>query len=589
MPPTTNDREPILHPYARISDPGQRKGGGLKRQGAEAAEAIAAFARQYGFGVSKTVLVDDGVSAFRGRHLSPEHALGKFLVDAERGIIPPGDCLLIELWDRLSRQDLWAAIGLVNDLRQLEIHVGRLDRGKLLRCDSTDPGDFFEAAVGLMRGHSESAAKSMRNGAAWVRKRKEAREDRAVITHRLPAWVEERDGKLHLLPGPAAAVREIFTLAAAGYGHQAIIKRLAAEKVPPFGGTGRWARSYVAKILADRRCLGEFQPCDMRSVTVNGQAKRRRVPSGKPIPGYFPPVVSEEEFYAARAGAVQRKTKRGRTSKNINVFSGLLRCAHDGDTYFVSMSFGAWTRGGKGKGQSVLKNTASIEGRAKCCTFPLASFEAAVLTFLREIDPHEILNGDHGPDETTALRGQLEAADGELAEAAAFMDAHGFSATIGKRVTDLEAKKRDLAERLAVAREKAAHPLSETWGEAQTLLGALDKALDPEDARLRLRAALRRMIESVWLLVVPRGAVRLCAVQIWFTDGKRHRDYLVMHRPPKANQSGRTEGGCRAGSCVDVAALGPLDLRQRADAAKLQRLLEVLDVAALWEALPPVK
>src|SRR5271166_1972184 len=122
-------RDPVAHPYARISSTEQRKGSGLERQ---TKADLLGFCQEHSFSLSKNILVDDGVSAFRGKHLSPEHALGKFLQDAERGTIPRGDCLLIENWDRLSRQDVWAAIGLVNDLRQLGIHVGRLDRGKLL-------------------------------------------------------------------------------------------------------------------------------------------------------------------------------------------------------------------------------------------------------------------------------------------------------------------------------------------------------------------------------------------------------------------------------------------------------------------------
>src|SRR5262249_33112064 len=157
-----------------ISDPSQRKGGGLVRQTAEAATPAEHFCEMHGFTLSPRVLVDDGVSAFHGLNATPEHELGKFLLDARAGLYPRGDCLLLENYDRLSRDDPWAAIGLVNDLRQLGIHVGRLDRMKLLRYDSTDVGDFFEAAIEFMRGHSESLAKSERNGKAWEEKRKAA-------------------------------------------------------------------------------------------------------------------------------------------------------------------------------------------------------------------------------------------------------------------------------------------------------------------------------------------------------------------------------------------------------------------------------
>jgi DNA invertase Pin-like site-specific DNA recombinase len=559
--PESTSREPVLHPYARISDPKQRKGRGLYRQvlDPQTRQAIAAFCEQEGFRPAAAALVDDGVSAFRGRHLSPQHALGKFLADAERGVIPAGDCLLIENWDRLSRQDVWAAVGLVNDLRQLGIHVGRLDRMKLLRADSTDPGDFFEAAVELMRGNSESAAKSNRLAASWRARRAAAREGGAVMTRRAPAWLEAHAGGFRVRAGAAAALRRLFELAAAGYGQEATIKRLNAEGLPAPGG-GVWTRSYAGKLLADRRLLGELQP---------RRADRARTPDGPAIPDYYPRVLTDEEFYAAREGAAQRRVRRGALGKHVNVFAGLLRSASDGGTYHASLNISSKGRRARHR---VLKNSASRQGGAPCRTFPLAVFEAAVLSRLREIDPHEILNGDSGPDETTALAADLGRVEEELAAAAAFMAEHGFSPTIGKRVTDLESRKRDLAGRLAEARQRAAHPLSESWGEAQSLAGALDRAADPRDARLRLRAALRRIVGSVWLLVVPRGRERLAAVQIHFAGG-RHRDYLIWHRPATANASARAEGRWWARSFASAGVGEGLDLRRPDHAARLERVL----------------
>jgi DNA invertase Pin-like site-specific DNA recombinase len=553
-------------PYARISDPTQRKGGGLERQ---TKADVDEFCRRFGFAPARRVRVDDGVSAFKGLNATPEHELGKFLAEAQAGLIPAGDCLLLENWDRLSRQDIWAAIGLVNDLRQLGIHVGRLDRMKLLRCDSTDPGDFFEAAVELMRGHSESAAKAMRNSAAWERKRQAAR-DGGVMTRKLPAWVGERGGKLHLLPGPAAAVRRIFALAAAGYGQKVILRKLTAEGLTPFGGAPHWTRSYVAKLLRDRRVLGDMQPF------------KGSKPDGEVIRGYYPAAVSEEEFYAARAGCAQRRNRPGAVGRHVNVFAGLLRDAATGDSYFLTAMSVSRRPDGSRPTVRVLRNNAAFDGRVKSRTFPFGAFEDAVFSLLAEIDPHEILNGDDGPDESLALARELEGVEAELADAAAFMDANGFSATIGRRVAALEARKADLAGRLAEAREKAAHPLSETWGQAQSLLGLVNDAPDPEDVRLRLRAALRRMIDSIWLLVVPRGLTRLCAVQIWFADRKRRGDYLILNTPPKGNQWGRSQGGgWRARSLADVVKPGELDLRRPEDAAALEELLAGHDLAEL--------
>ena len=108
------------------------------------------------------------------------------------------------------------------------------------------------------------------------------------------------------------------------------------------------------------------------------------------------------------------------------------------------------------------------------------------------------------------------------------------------------------------------------------MLAMLDAAPDLDDARLRLRSALRRIIDSIFMLIVPRRADRLAAVQIWFTGGKRHRDYLILHRPPRSNGKKRVEGQWWVRSLADVTKPGALDLRNPDHAARLEKaLLEV--------------
>jgi DNA invertase Pin-like site-specific DNA recombinase len=430
---------------------------------------LSEFCKRFGFKPGTRVYVDDGVSAWQGLNATPDHELGKFLADARKGLIRPGDCLLIENYDRLSRQDPWAAIGLVSELRSLRIHVGRLDRMKLLRYDSKDYGDFFEAAVEFMRGNSESEAKSMRNREAWKRKRKAARENGETFTRQLPAWIEEKDGERILKPEYAGIMKRVFQLTASGYGHALIVKRFTSEGVPHFRGK-HWTRSYISRLLTDRRALGEFQP-RLRDGTKAGEV----------IKGYYPAAVTEEEWNAARAGAAQRIRHRGRVGQYINIFAGLLKNAAAGDSYFAA----TWQKNGRQK--RILANNAAADGRATLRTFPFEPFEKAILSLLREIDPHSILNGDSGPDETLGLSGELLKVEAELGDAVAFMNEHGFSVAIGKRVSELETRKSRLAEQLAEARQKARHPLSETWGEFQTLADVLDIADDPNDVRLRIQ------------------------------------------------------------------------------------------------------
>jgi hypothetical protein len=222
----------------------------------------------------------------------------------------------------------------------------------------------------------------------------------------------------------------------------------------------------------------------------------------------------------------------------------------------------------KYKGRSTrrfLVNANGIEGTASCTCFPLVTFERAILSRLREIKPHEILKQHAEPDETAILEGELAGVEAELCEAKAYMDRKGFSVSIADHITTLEDRKRDLDKRLHEARQKAAHPLPEAWSEFQTLLGVLDSAQDPEDTRLRLRAALRRIVSQIWLLVTHRGRDSLAVVQVWFQGGERSRDYLIIHRPPKANGKARQLGRWLSISfaCPTLAARGCVpDLRQ---------------------------
>jgi hypothetical protein len=93
-------------------------------------------------------------------------------------------------------------------------------------------------------------------------------------------------------------------------------------------------------------------------------------------------------------------------------------------------------------------------------------------------------------------------------------------------------------------------------------------------------------VDSIWLLPVPRGRDRLCAVQVWFAGGERPRDYVIFNRP--ANSGGRrggsTSGSWRAKALVE-ALTGERDLRKRQDAQRVEKALAGADLDALWEAL----
>jgi DNA invertase Pin-like site-specific DNA recombinase len=575
----------IGYSYIRFSSPAQAEGDSLRRQTEAARQWCEKNAVCFD---TTTTLHDLGKSAYTGAHRkNPDrHALAAFLKLVEQGKIPRGSYLIIENLDRLSREHIRSALTLLLNLIESGVRVVQLKPAVTVFDDDVDPYLLMMAIMELARGHGESKLKSERVGEAWAEKKRLAREGKnqpprrkdgrvtKALTDRLPAWVEEKGGQLVLIPRKAAAVRQVILLAAAGYGINVILKRLADDKVEPIGRSGRWTHSYVGLLLKDRNVIGELQP-----------RRRDGTPDGPVIPDYYPAVVTLQEWHAARAGAAQRKKRPGKVGNHLNVFAGLMREARNGEVYYEV------TCHGRNGNRRVLVNADGHLGRAPWRSFPAGVFERAVLAAIREINPHDILNGDEGPDEALVLAGELARVDSKIAELEAELLVREV-ATLAKVLHALEAQQRDLSEKLAEARQRAAHPLSESWGQCQSLVDTLEMAPDPLDARLRLRSALRRMIDTIMTLVVARGKYRLAAVQIWFTpnkDGKqrrrkqRRRDYLILAHPARGNGKATVPARWWCRSFADVIQAGDLDLRDRGHAERLERALLKLDLSGLTE------
>ncbi len=536
----SNEPLPVAYSYIRFSSPEQAKGDSLRRQTAKTAE----WCERHGVQLDASLSLRDlGVSAYRGRHRDDKFALGQFLKLAERGRVPKGSYLIIENLDRLSREDERKALRLWMDILDAGINIVQLTPETVFRHERTDMVDVMRAIIELSRGHSESERKSDLIGNAWAERKKRTRANGETLTPTLPGWIEEKNGKRCIRPHAKAAIKRLFQLAAQGYGEIRITRLFTRENVPCFGKSGRWTQPYIRKLLRDRRLLGEFQP----------RMKATGEPDGDVIPDYFPPVLSEVEFYAAQRGRDGRKPLRKDATpievetvralhtqgkaiadiarqlgvSRIKVYRALIKlgirqqptaCKPQGTYLLNGMVYAPNRR------RYVLGTWISMERPYKVLllkgdrstTFPYFVLERAVLHELREIEPREILEGANGHDEVTALEREFGAVELEIQEMNADMDANGFSPTIAKRVRAAEIRLADVSKRLEGARQKAANPLSAAWGEMKTLLAALNAAADQEDARVRLRAALRRIVHSAWLHVVPQGRDRYATLQLWF-------------------------------------------------------------------------
>jgi hypothetical protein len=121
-----------------------------------------------------------------------------------------------------------------------------------------------------------------------------------------------------------------------------------------------------------------------------------------------------------------------------------------------------------------------------------------------------------------------------------------------------------------------------SWNETQTLVGNLANAENVTETRLRIQAALRRIVEAVFLLIVPRGSHRLAAVQIHFTGGKR-RDYLIHNRSAENGRGGGAKVASFALGTGDKRRAGKVDLRIKQHTETVAAVLGEIDLAELDE------
>jgi hypothetical protein len=233
-------------------------------------------------------------------------------------------------------------------------------------------------------------------------------------------------------------------------------------------------------------------------------------------------------------------------------------------------------KGIKGGGK-FLVSSAALRHEAGAVTVPFSYpvFEQAVVKLLKEINAREVLGQPDAPDQVMVLAGKLGTVEDAIAALTKDLDEHGESPALFARLRQREAQRTQVAEQLAAARARAAHPLSETWGDLKAVL----KALGDEEVRLRFRTCLRRLVEEVRVLVVQLGRQdRLAAVQVFFAGGKTRRHYVIRSRTHCGSGKHRRPVRWEARSLAGVVETGDLDLRRPDHAARLEKALAVVEL-----------
>ena len=386
--------------YVRMSTDMQLKGDSLRRQLDQSREYAASQKWEL---LEEDELRDVGISAFSGANVSGG-ALGRFLEAVRVGKVEPGSFLIVESLDRLSRQEALKSFGLFSEIINAGVNIVTLADRKTYSAATTDFADLMFSIIAMSRAHDESRTKSHRLSAAWENKRKNA--DTRKLTAKCPGWLRLSADKksFDVIKKRAGVVASIFEDTAAGIGYYSITRRLNKARVPPFGRSNGWHVSSVAKILANRAVLGEFQPHRF----VNGA----RVAEGSPIKDYFPAIMSDELFYRAQNARNGRRIKGGgRKGANIsNLFSRLAKCAYcHSNMRFVNKGHGP-------RGGTSLVCDAALRGlNCEKAGWRYKQFEASFLAFVKELDLESLVRSESDSSGRTDLDNGIAAMRGKLA------------------------------------------------------------------------------------------------------------------------------------------------------------------------------
>src|SRR5437660_720341 len=154
--------------YVRFSNPEQAAGDSLHRQTERAQD----YCRRLGWALDDTLTLRDlGVSAFHGMNA----AVGNFRVflDAiKSGRVAPGSVLIVESFDRISRQGIDEGYDLIKSILKAGVKIVTLSPEREFDRDATKSlsKGALEIQLILERAAEESETKSKRVGEAWQRK-----------------------------------------------------------------------------------------------------------------------------------------------------------------------------------------------------------------------------------------------------------------------------------------------------------------------------------------------------------------------------------------------------------------------------------
>lgn len=470
----------LAHLYRRVSSSAQLAGDGLDRQ----YKGTLRYLEKEGLVIVREY-EDRGVSAFRGRNRRSGQ-LATIFENIRRGVIKPGEHLIIESLDRLSRQPIFDALATMKDILGAGVTIHSVFDGFSFTLDGVNREQWKANALlnSMMRGHEESRIKSERVAEAY----ETGRQTGKIVAGRIPTWlrIEKEDGKkvFKVNKDVAKIVNDMFEMARDGLSSYKIAQELKRRGIAPFGeqrkplgskskGSHHWNATSILNILTRKTVLGEYRPT---TTSYDENDKRIMTPAGV-LPNYYLEIVTPELWQAAN-DAIQSRKRRGSMGQGrkgadfANILKDTTICSHCGNPMHIKVqrehrTLARYTRlRCAGKSENVCENSRSPR---------YLPIEKAILDFVSEV---ELV--DRRSDEAAALQREIaaeslrvEALDEQIRTViTSFLSTKSPIAV--QMVSEFEAEKAALVSGLEAKRSKLASiAVSQSPEDRQTALKAL--------------------------------------------------------------------------------------------------------------------
>jgi DNA invertase Pin-like site-specific DNA recombinase len=335
-----NHEKPKAYSYLRFSTPEQAAGTSFERQISLAKK----YADEHGLDlVDRQSFYDLGISSFRGQNLKTG-ALGTLFDLAQDGTIKSGSYLLVESFDRISRENAYDSLFVLKELCELGITIVTIFDNQIYNSERfrKDASALFIAIGILQRSHDESKSKSNRGLETWEIKRKKAVDNKTPLTSILPNWLrlDKEKKEIVTIPERVKIIQNIFDDYEKGIGYSTIAKNLTQSNEKSWkNGNDEWQRTYISKILKNPAVIGTHTAYSMQ----HEKGKTSRLPR-ETIDDFFPAIISKKQFYNVRAMLDSKNSKT--SSARQFLLHNLAKCPQCGST-LTRKSHGQSPKSGK--------------------------------------------------------------------------------------------------------------------------------------------------------------------------------------------------------------------------------------------------